>query len=205
MKSRCSTALTCYSSRRFQAELFLNGPGQTGNLGAENRQQIIHSDNSEKVSMFIDYRETANAPVMHKPHGIEQVVIDVDHRRVRSHYLLYCGLRRLFFAGNNFEYNIPIRKHSYWAGFIDYYQAANVLGLHQLRCLSHSGIRRNRHHSLTAHSFQAHETPPQRKKVYKRREATLMPLKNFQGCLQVDCLNRGNLSDAGKKGRAPFL
>jgi len=117
MKSRCSTALACYSSGRFQAELFLNGPGQTGNLGAENRQQIIHSDNSEKVSMFIDYRETANAPVMHKPHGIEQVVIDVDHRRVRSHYLLYCGLRRLFSLATtlstiSLSVSIPIGRDS---------------------------------------------------------------------------------------------
>ena len=56
-------ALACHSSRRFQAELFLNGPCQICNLGTENRQQIIHGDDSEKVSMFIDYRETANAPV----------------------------------------------------------------------------------------------------------------------------------------------
>ena len=130
-------ALACHSSRGFQAELFLNGPCQICNLGTENRQQIIHGDDSEKVSMFIDYRETANAPVMHKPHGIEQVVIDVDHRGVSGHYLFHRGLRRLFFTGNNLQYDIPVREDPYWAGFIDYYQAANVLGLHELRCLKH--------------------------------------------------------------------
>jgi hypothetical protein len=75
--------------------------------------QIIHSDDSEKVSMFIDYRETANAPVVHKPHSIEQVVIDVDHRGVGGHYLVYRSLHRLLFAGNNLEYDIPVREDPY--------------------------------------------------------------------------------------------
>src|SRR4029453_10413999 len=48
-------ALACHSSRGFQTELFLNGPCQICNLGTENRQQIIHGDDSEKVAMFIDY------------------------------------------------------------------------------------------------------------------------------------------------------
>jgi hypothetical protein len=62
--------LACPSCRRFQAELFLNGPCQISYLGAESRQHIIHGDDSEKMSMFIDYRKPANAPVTHKPHGI---------------------------------------------------------------------------------------------------------------------------------------
>ena len=56
--------------RRFQPELLLNSPCQISYLGSQSRQHIIHGDDSEKVSMFIDYRETANAPATHKPHGI---------------------------------------------------------------------------------------------------------------------------------------
>src|SRR5262249_18503209 len=153
------------------------------NLGTESRQQIIHGDDSEKVSMFIDYWETPNAPVTHKPHGIEQVVIDIDHRRVSRHYIFYRSLRRLLFTRNNLEHDIPVREDPYRAGFIDYYQAANVLGLHQLRCLKHGGIRSNRHYSLTAYSFQAHETPPQRRKDLQKGKATLMPSEKFPSLL----------------------
>jgi hypothetical protein len=107
-----STALAGRSSRRFQAKLFLNGPCQISNLGTESRQQIIHGDDSEKVSMFIDYWETPNAPVTHKAHGIKQVVVDVNHRGIGGHYFLYRSLW-LLSAGNNLEYDIPVR---YFAG-----------------------------------------------------------------------------------------
>ena len=122
------TLLAPHSRRRFQAELFLNSPCQISYLSTESRQDIIHCDDSEKVSMFINYRETANAPVTHKPHSIEHIVIDVDHRWVSGHDLFYRSLPRLFLAGNNLKYDIPVREDSYRPEVVDYYHASNVLG-----------------------------------------------------------------------------